>query len=212
MANDFTVYVHISPSGKRYVGITHYPVQVRWNDGKAYSRHNKHFWAAIQKYGWDNFEHHILATNLSKEWACQLEKIFIRAYNSTDPSFGYNVMPGGDCTAAGRVVSDATREKLRQIATGRKMSPEAVEKMRNSKRGHLYGPRPDYVKEKISKAQIGKFVSEETREKQRLAKLGTKRSPEARAKASASMKRVWEERRKINNATVVQTGKAESAQ
>lgn len=51
--------MHISPSNKRYIGITSQKPEIRWANGKGYS-YNKHFYRAIQKYGWDNFEHRIL--------------------------------------------------------------------------------------------------------------------------------------------------------
>ena len=37
-----------------------------------------HFWRAIQKYGWDNFEHIILVENLSKEMANIIESELIK--------------------------------------------------------------------------------------------------------------------------------------
>ena len=77
MENNFTVYCHISPNGKKYVGITAQEPEVRWNNGLGYKHRNPHFWRAIQKYGWNNIEHIVLANNLSKVWACQLEQIFI---------------------------------------------------------------------------------------------------------------------------------------
>ena len=52
--NNYTVYMHISPSNKRYIGITSKSVNKRWNNGLGYIK-NDHFWRAIQKYGWNNF-------------------------------------------------------------------------------------------------------------------------------------------------------------
>ena len=37
-----------------------------------------HFWRAIQKYGWDNFEHIVLVENLSKEMANIIESELIK--------------------------------------------------------------------------------------------------------------------------------------
>ena len=54
----YTVYCHTSPSGKRYVGITCKSLNSRWQNGKGYL-YNKHFYSAIQKYGWENFKHEI---------------------------------------------------------------------------------------------------------------------------------------------------------
>lgn len=66
----------------------------RWNDGKGYKK-NIHFWRAIQKYGWDNFEHKIISQNLCKEEAQRLEIEFIKLHNTTNIKNGYNVSLGG---------------------------------------------------------------------------------------------------------------------
>lgn len=63
------VYVHINMSNnKKYVGITSQKVEYRWNYGKSYSS-NKYFTSAINKYGWDGFEHIVLFDGLTKEEA-----------------------------------------------------------------------------------------------------------------------------------------------
>jgi len=48
----FSVYQHVSPNGKKYIGITSLPVKLRWKNGTNY-RNNPHFTHAIKKYGWD---------------------------------------------------------------------------------------------------------------------------------------------------------------
>ena len=93
----YIVYCHINKiNGKVYVGLTSKPrAQDRWGkDGKGY-QNSSHFWKAIQKYGWENFEHLILETNLTKEQASQKEKYYIDLYQSTNPNFGYNLREGG---------------------------------------------------------------------------------------------------------------------
>ena len=96
----YTVYKHTSPSGKVYIGITSSPVNRRWQNGKGYRQH-RYFNAAIQKYGWQNFTHEILFSNLSKYDACEKEKELIMLYNSTDRRFGYNQSTGGESGACG---------------------------------------------------------------------------------------------------------------
>ena len=70
--NNFCVYIHISPSNKKYVGITSRKPSLRWSGGNGY-KNNEHFYRAIQKYGWGNFQHLIVAKNLTKEEACKAE-------------------------------------------------------------------------------------------------------------------------------------------
>jgi hypothetical protein len=91
----FTVYKHISPNNKVYIGITSQPVSRRWNNGHGY-RHNEYFYRAILKYGWDNFKHEILFTGLTKEQAEVKEIELIKLYNSTDNNYGYNIQNGGN--------------------------------------------------------------------------------------------------------------------
>ena len=64
---NYKLYVHISPSNKRYYGITGLKkCEDRWKNGAGYAN-NKHFTRAINKYTWDNFEHKVLFDNLTKE-------------------------------------------------------------------------------------------------------------------------------------------------
>ena len=71
----YTVYKHTSPSGKVYIGITGIDPAKRWKQG--YS-HNKYFTMAIKKYGWSNIKSEILESNLSKDAACEMEKLLIK--------------------------------------------------------------------------------------------------------------------------------------
>lgn len=115
----YTVYKHTSPSNKVYIGITSQPIQKRWMNGYGYIGNN-HFWKAIQKYGWVNFTHEIVACELSKEEACRIEIELIKEYNSIDPNFGYNISTGGENTGAGIPCSDEKKEKIRQSRLGEK--------------------------------------------------------------------------------------------
>ena len=88
------VYVHISPSNKYYVGITSQKPEKRWKGGSGY-KNNIHFYRAIKKYGWNNFQHEIIASNLTKQEAENFEIILIYKLKSNNKNFGYNVSAGG---------------------------------------------------------------------------------------------------------------------
>lgn len=90
----YTVYLHRSPSGKVYVGQTCDTLKRRWKNGKGYSR-NVYFNAAIEKYGWENFTHEVLVTNLSKTEADNFERMFIQCLESDSREYGYNIQSGG---------------------------------------------------------------------------------------------------------------------
>ena len=78
MAENYTVYKHISPNGKQYVGITKQDVVKRWANGEGY-KNCTYFYNAIQKYGWENFQHIILSILIprvsfpSPQYACSGE-------------------------------------------------------------------------------------------------------------------------------------------
>lgn len=90
----YVVYMHVNKiNGKRYIGISH-NYENRWRNGSGYKLHV--FGKAIQKYGWDNFEHIIVAENLCLEDAKQMEIELIKKYKSKVHENGYNVRSGGD--------------------------------------------------------------------------------------------------------------------
>jgi len=92
---NYSVYIHTSPSGKRYVGITSQKPERRWRSGEAYKT-NRYFYNAIHKYGWDNIHHEIVSTNLTEQEAKTLEISLIAKHNTTNPDNGYNQTVGGD--------------------------------------------------------------------------------------------------------------------
>ena len=107
----YSIYKHTSPSGKVYIGKTcRKDPKVRWANGKGYAS-NKYFTNAINKYGWENFTHEILAKNLTKEEAYWDEIFFIKMFDSFNPEHGYNLTQGGD-GGRGTHLSDEHKRKL----------------------------------------------------------------------------------------------------
>jgi group I intron endonuclease len=91
----YSVYKHTSPNGKVYIGITARVPEKRWNCGNGY-RNNLHFWNAIQKYGWENFSHEILFSELSEQEAQEIEIRLIAECKSSEYAHGYNRSAGGE--------------------------------------------------------------------------------------------------------------------
>ena len=146
----YTVYEHISPMGKRYVGITRQSLTQRFGrNGIQYKTSNRHFWNAIQKYGWDNFQHRIIAEGLTHEQACRIEISEIAKDKVTNNS--YNITDGGD-GRTGTKHSDETKAKISAAKTGKKTCRD-------------YSYVPMEVREKISKTLTGHKQSIETRRK-----------------------------------------------
>lgn len=96
--NDWKLYCHIFPNGKKYIGITHRNPEERW--GKQGERYKgQTVYEAIKKYGWDNIEHKILKENLTQEQACFYERAYIKGWGSHISVNGYNCTWGGEGTS-----------------------------------------------------------------------------------------------------------------
>lgn len=186
--NDFSVYVHVSPSNKLYFGITQLKPARRWGTNGSGYRCNSHFWRAIQKYGWENFQHIILLNTISKEVACECEKYLIAKYNTRNPDFGYNYSVGGDKTALGNKLSDETKEKIRQFQLGRAKSESTRKKLSDAHKGKIHGPMSEYHKLKISIANSGRILSDEQKQKISESKKGKSFTEEHKRKLSESHK------------------------
>lgn len=205
----YTVYIHVAPNGKKYVGITCQNIYKRWghNGMGYYEKRRKNqlpFWNAIQKYGWNNFEHIIMAQNLSKEDACNLEIYLITKYKTTDRNYGYNITKGGE-GVYGFTHSDETRKKLSNINKG-KVIPDNVKlkiSIANKGRPNTWQkgkPMPEELRLKMANSLKGHIVTEETREKIRKANIGRKHTDEERLKISMNNKSSLPEvREKISN-------------
>lgn len=92
-----TIYLHRNKiNNKVYIGQTIQPLEDRWKNGFGYKT-CYYFYNAIQKYGWDNFEHIILEQNenWTQEELNNKEKEYIKLFNSTNPDYGYNICEGG---------------------------------------------------------------------------------------------------------------------
>ena len=90
------VYVHTNKTNKkRYVGITSQAnLKLRSKNGKAY-KGCPYFYRAIEKYGWDNFDHEVLVSNLTETEAKEMERFYIELFRTTNLMFGYNIDSGG---------------------------------------------------------------------------------------------------------------------
>lgn len=94
----YSVYMHIFPNGKRYIGMTK-DIERRWiGTGSAYKLNGRNcrIKNAINEYDWKtDVQHIIIASNLSKEEAEQMEIDLIAKYQTTEEAYGYNMHEGG---------------------------------------------------------------------------------------------------------------------
>ena len=155
MESLYCVYCHTNKeNGKKYIGITSQIPERRWRNGNGYVN-NEYFYRAIQKYGWHNFSHEILYTDLKKSEAERIEIALISEYRTATPDYGYNIERGGNSTEKftpdikakisaalkGHSCSEETRKKISKknrgrpgVWKGKKMTQEQI--AANS-RGHM---------------------------------------------------------------------------
>lgn len=113
MDKKYIIYMHKNKiNSKVYIGQTCQSPNRRWRNGNGYLRNQNgtHFANAIKKYGWDNFEHIILKTDLTKDEANYYETKYIKEFKSSDRNFGYNQTLGGE----GMVATEEIRLKMSQ--------------------------------------------------------------------------------------------------
>jgi group I intron endonuclease len=184
----YCVYVHINKiNGKMYVGrtINGDNPEKRWgSDGFGYKKCPL-FWKAICKYGWNNFEHEIIASALTKNEADNFERLLIDKLRTRDRNYGYNLTDGGDGFTGEftyehrKHMSEAqrnrpprteeTRRKLSEAIKGEKhpfygkhLSEEHKKKIGDAQRGI---PVTDVARMNMCKGQKGHIVTEETKRK-----------------------------------------------
>lgn len=132
------VYVHINKlNNKKYVGITSKDnPNHRWNSGRGYAE-NPHFYSAITKYGWDEFEHIILYDNLTATQAKETERKLISMWKTQNPDYGYNMTSGGDGTP-NYYPSEETRRKKAIASMRENLSEETLRRRSESLRGRKF--------------------------------------------------------------------------
>ena len=179
--NNYSVYMHVFPNNKKYIGLTRLAPEERWGNGHNYKRQQQSFmYKAIKKYGWNNIEHIILRRGLSKEEAGQEEKEFIKRYKTTDSKLGYNLNSGGfsDWT-----VLNETKKKISDTLKKYVFTEEHRKNISKSQTGRISPIRGRKLSKahckNISLGKMGKKLSEEHRLK---FVLGGARSTERRSK------------------------------
>jgi group I intron endonuclease len=180
------VYAHINKiNGCAYIGISTKGEQ-RWSStGNSYKGCTV-FDRAIKKYGWDNFEHKILAKNVPKSDLQKREAFFIDLFDSEIPSnggTGYN-MKSYDETYTTRYPECSCRKESEtkmkhhhepsyiDPRIGTHPSKETRIKQSEAQRQRFRNEKPwnkgirmsDESREKMSKAHMGVKLSKEHRE------------------------------------------------
>lgn len=168
----YCVYVHTNKiNGKKYFGVTGRKPEKRWQNGRGYNK-NEHFSRAIKKYGWNNFDHEVLCSCLTKEEADKLEEKLINEFDTTDQNKGYNLRCGGGSRGKaseetkkkmskaqkGKRHSEETKRKISKVKTGQIVTKETREKISKSLKGKMYGGKNPSAKKTDQYALNGEFI------------------------------------------------------
>lgn len=93
----YCIYCHTNKiNGKKYIGQTKLPLEIRWGKHGEKYKGSRHFCAAIKKYGWNNFYHEVIASNLTLDEANNFERLLISKVDTTNQEKGYNISAGGN--------------------------------------------------------------------------------------------------------------------
>lgn len=199
----YVIYMHRNKiNGKVYIGQTCQNLNKRWQNGKGYEKCIL-FYNAIQKYGFDGFDHEILFEVETKEEADEKEIEMIAYYDSTNRSKGYNLTEGGGGTS-GYHLTEERKRRISESQTGRLLTEEWKQHISESIKGekapwygktfseehrkrlsesHIGKPsamgmlgkkQSEEAKRKISNANIGKHHSEKSKEKMRQSALNSR--------------------------------------
>ena len=159
--NRWCVYVHISPSQKYYVGITGRKPEKRWGNG-GYGYRSQPFFHAIRKYGWDNFQHIIVATGLTEEQAKAMEIDLIAQLGSNKSGMGYNITIGGDGIVGVHRFGDSNPFYGKQHTDEAKQKMSLAHQKMTGKKNAFYGKHhSEITKAKLSALKKGKMCGKD---------------------------------------------------
>lgn len=166
MNNNYIVYIHTNKyNNKKYIGITCRDPKIRWGlNGNGYSSQDK-FFNAIKKYGWNNFEHEIIAKNLNECEAKELETYYIDLYNSINN--GYNILREGinsypKTKPVFCVTTNTKYNSIKEAAIKNDCLPTQIIENCKGKRGPVKGQQWIYWNEELNQPdEIIPFIPKE---------------------------------------------------
>ena len=182
------IYKATGPDGKVYVGQTVKTLAMRKGQHAYRTKKGDRrtaFHVALLDEGFDNFQWDEIDIAENQAELDQKEKYWVAHYKADDSQYGYNLQSGG----IGARQTEKTKQKLREIFTGKKYGPMPVEirqKMSEAKKG-----KPSGMKGKHHTADVRKRISENMKGINTWQK-GRKASEETRRKMSEAQKKRWE--------------------
>lgn len=184
----YIIYMHTSPSEKRYIGLTKQDLNSRWGkDGRRYERCTL-FWRAIQKYGWENIKHEVLDYANSLAEANQKEKFYIEKYQTHDERYGYNCTSGGDGVEGWKATDE---QKQKNSAAKKEMWKDPQMRTHLSAERKARG-QTKAERERLSKIARTAWQDEVTSGQLRSHLVALSQDVTRRAEHSEKMKKKWE--------------------
>lgn len=198
MNNDISgvYYILNKKNNKIYIGSSKH-INRRFYEHKYFLNNhnhgNEHLQKAWNKYGEDNFEFGIIEIfNGNDDELRDVEQIWMDYFSSYDKDIGYNISTFAE-GSGGYIVSEQTREKIRNFHMGRKASEETKQKLSSQRKGKFNGffgkHHTEESKQKMRNAKLGSKISESQREalnRGREIMLEMLKAPEYRKKLSIS--------------------------
>lgn len=208
---------HIT-SGKTYIGSSS-RIYGRWITHRGDLRKGRHHSPALQrawaKYGEDAFAIEIVEHIADTTLLAERETFYMEQYDCVAPN-GYNVSPVGGSTIGlklgphsaehrqkiglgqkGRKAPQEQRDRQSARLKGRVMSAEWRAKIAATMTGQKRGPLSPEHKAAISAVHKGKKLSQEQLDALRKNATGRPKTPEERAKRSASLRAYHQRRRTL---------------
>lgn len=148
----YTLYKHIFPNNKIYIGVTCRKLSERWKNGSGYKT-QKLMWKAIQKYKWENIKHEILLETEDKNLIEKEERRYItEVYHSNNRKFGYNIENGGNY--AGKAAVSTIKKRVKKL----KGQKRTLEQKQRISQAHIGIKAKEETKQKMSKIMHEKYL------------------------------------------------------
>lgn len=141
----YIIYLHRNKiNNKCYVGQTCQKPEQRWGRNGQNYREQPYFYRAIEKYGWDNFEHIILETDINEDRVDERECFWASYYHALAPE-GYTLHVGKYVT---KDTSDLLRKTYSEAALERWEDPQYREKIKQGRK-KMWQDASDSCKQKM---------------------------------------------------------------
>lgn len=198
----YCLYAHVNPTNDNvYIGISK-NLKARWkNKALGYKNCDK-IYNALNKYGWEYFDHVVIRENLTKEEACELEKQWIWLFKTANMS--YNITDGGEGTA-GIHRTERHKQILREYMSNRVVSEESKRKMSETKRALHIGAKKIYAFDIRTKELVNVYNSV-TDAAQAVGVAGTNIAKAARGKRPSMGGFIWSYNPTINTSSSCYNG------